>query len=245
MEIFQTAAAAGLTILAIIIGVMVLFSLLFGALCLHLSTKLLGFRDQSFRRAFLTHLLLALLSLGMWGLSHALNASSSEGGAEPLRWWVFALLLVLALGPTLIVKSAYNCSFIAALIATFLTGIVESALGVVLMLGLVATLVVATPVIANQSAAPEPAPVSPATELAAEESDADAEAAREQLRKLNALVGRSFETLETGHYGTLSGVSVTRREGGSFVVRHSKGIARISGKELLRSVEAADQSSDP
>ena len=115
-------------ILLAMAAVMMLFSLLFGGLCLHLSTKLLGVRGASYGHAFKTHALLVLLAAVLAG---AARFCSGMTDANAMMSGGFAVVLLIAafLLPTLIVQSAYRSSFLGALVICLLTAVVETAIG--------------------------------------------------------------------------------------------------------------------
>jgi hypothetical protein len=132
----------GGVILLVLAAVMTLFSLLFGALCLHLSAKLLGVRGASYGHAFKTHVFLALLSIV---LAIAAQLGTGLGPSSAMLPGVLAIGLLVAafILPTLVVQSAYQTSFFGALVICILTGVVETAIGLAAAFGLVMAVIAA------------------------------------------------------------------------------------------------------
>ena len=60
---------------------------------------------------------------------------------------------------------------------------------------------------------------------------------RETEAKLDAIVGRTFESLQTQSHGKLVRIRVTRREQSQFVLQHSTGITRVPCQEILAIIE--------
>lgn len=231
MDVFNTVFGAGVTIILVIIGTMALFSLVFGALCLHIATGLLRFDRRSFGRAFKTHFGLIVFSLLVYAGTRLMGLNPEDTPAlDPGmgRWIVIGILVLVCFVPPLIVKAGYNCSFIAALVVGVLTGIVESALGTLLLFGLVITLIAVTPVNSKTDAVTDREAHSAPTQIHAETNAAPHD------EELDRLVGQSFDTLRTQTAGMLLDVRVMRRENGKFVVRHRSGIARVDAVDLLR-----------
>jgi len=234
MESIKTVFDSGGMILVAVIGVMALFALLFGALCLHISTGLLRFDRRSFGKAFSTHFALIVFALLVFfgtRLAGLIPKHASDVGQGMGRWIVIGILALICVGPPLIVKAAYNCSFMGALVVGVLTGFVESALGTVLLFGLVIALIAVAPEKPKPDSHPEPdvrpshAQVQSETKTASRNED------------LDALVGKSFKTLRSQSAGELLDARVVRRENGVFVIRHKSGIARVAAGDLLRITE--------
>ncbi len=229
-----SSGAAPFAIVAVIVAAMALFSLLFGALCLHIATGLLRFDRRSYGRAFRTHFVLIVFSLLVLVATHLTGLTpkhAPELGPGMGRWIVIAILVLVCVVPPFIVKAAYKCSFIAALVVGVLTGIVESALSALLLLGLAIALIAATPANSKTNSHIDLAPHSAPAQVLPETKTAS------NSEELDGLVGKAFETLQTQADGTLLDVRIVRRENETFVVRHSSGIARIDATDLLRIAE--------
>jgi len=135
----------GLGLTAIIgIGISVaVLGLVFGATCLHFTTRMLKFKRRSFGKAFGANILVVFApAIGSGGAQ--LLSAHTKVGANPS--WPFILGAVLlgllgALFPILIIKQIYRQTFTKALIAYVITGILEVSVAIVLILAIAAALV--------------------------------------------------------------------------------------------------------
>ncbi len=120
-------------------GAIILFGC--GALCLHLSTGFLGFKKRSFRKAFTTNLLIVCCPAIGSGTIHLLNSYLAKGyqPAWPFITGSVLLGLLSALFPILILRHNYKQTFVKALLAYIVSGLLQVGLIVVFTLLVLAT----------------------------------------------------------------------------------------------------------
>lgn len=156
MEKIRISPELGIGLAALIgIGlIMLALALVFGATCLHVTTKMLKFKKRSFSKAFGTNLLMLFVpSLGTGGV-YLLNeyAQASAAPAWPFQLGSVLLAVLGVLFPVLIIQHRYRQTFTKSLVAYAVTGILEIAFVVALFLAL-ATLIT----IVGSSVQPAPA----------------------------------------------------------------------------------------
>jgi len=135
--------ALGLAALIGIGVVVLLLALGFGAVCLHLATRLLKFKQRSLRKAFGTNLLMAFApTVGSGGAR--LLIDFSETAMEPVWPYVVGAVMLAILGalfPILIIRHFYRQTFTKSLVAYVTTGVLEVAFGITMFLVLTAVVV--------------------------------------------------------------------------------------------------------
>lgn len=112
-----------------------------GALCLHLSTGFLGFKKRSFGKAFTTNLLIVCCPAIGSGAIHLLNSYVTKGYQPVWPFITGSILLGLlsALLPILILCHNYKQTFVKALLAYIVSGLLQMGLIVVFTLLVLAT----------------------------------------------------------------------------------------------------------
>jgi hypothetical protein len=113
-----------------------------GALCLHLSTGLLGFKKRSFGKAFATNLLIVFCPALGSGAVHLLNSYVAKGFQPAWPFVVGSVIagLLSALLPILILRHNYKQPFVKALLAYIVSGLLQVGLVVVIALLVLATI---------------------------------------------------------------------------------------------------------
>ena len=112
-----------------------------GAVCLHLSTGFLGFKKRSFGKAFTTNLLIVCCPAIGSGAIHLLNSYLAKG-YQPAWPFIFSSVLLglfSALFPILILRHNYKQTFVKALLAYIVSGLLQVGLIVVFTLLVLAT----------------------------------------------------------------------------------------------------------
>ena len=222
--------AASFIVTFAIFGAMFLHSLLFGTLCLHISTGFMKFERRSLGRAFKTNFGLLVFSLVFYAVAYI--AQSNVDSIPPLgRWVSIGIILTICFVPTLIIMMGYGCSFIAALVVSVLKGAVESALGTLLLIFLVVTLIAVAPESSKTDNSAEVKPHRAPIQVQVQTSVADND------QTLDLLVGKTFDKLQTKNNETLLDARVIRKENGKFVIRHKTGIARVNAEDILTNGE--------
>ena len=153
-EALQTIEALGLPVLILVsVGLVFLFLvLLFGAVSLHLTTRMLKFKQRSFRKAFGTNLLIVFAPT-LSSVGAQMIADFSTSGVDPVWPYHVGAVLLVVLGwvfPVLLIQHSYKQTFTRSLVAYTTAGAIEVAIIVGLFFAHVAG-VVALSAILNRS----------------------------------------------------------------------------------------------